>query len=98
MKTLHNPETLYNIYAVTDKTNAPDLTIGLAQYRVDHPELTQDEDVAMREFMGRHGDKLAAAYPDKGKFFQAWAEGVAEDLEAATETEDECEACKVPEA
>ena len=85
MEILHNPETLYNIYAITDETNAPDLTIGLAQYQVGHPEITQEEDMAMREFMGRHGAELAEAYPDKGKFFRAWANGVAKDLEAAAE-------------
>ena len=82
MKTV-NPNTLYELYRITDANNAPDLaTVGMAMLRRAHPEITQEEDRAMREFTGRHGQELAAAYPDRDAFEAAVAAGIAADLEA----------------
>ena len=82
MKTV-NPNTLYELYRITDANNAPDLaTVGMAMLRQAHPEITQEEDRAMREFTGRHGKELAAAYPDAAAFAAAVEAGIAADLEA----------------
>ena len=81
-------EMLYELYEITEKNDAPDLaTVGMAMLREAHPEITHEEDKAMREFTGRHGQELAAAYPDKEAFEAAVAAGVAED-EAAVKQED----------
>ena len=81
-------EMLYELYEITEKNDAPDLaTVGMAMLREKHPEITHEEDRAMREFTGRHGQELAAAYPDKEAFEAAVAAGVAED-EAAVKQED----------
>lgn len=56
-------ETLYDAYALTRAVNAPDLTIGLAHYRERHPQLTHEEEKKLREFIGRHGQELAKAFP-----------------------------------
>ena len=83
-----NTEMLYELYEITEKNDAPDLaTVGMAMLREAHPEITHEEDQAMREFTGRHGQELAAAYPDKEAFEAAVAAGVAED-EAAVKQED----------
>ena len=83
-----NTEMLYELYEITEKNDAPDLaTVGMAMLREAHPEITHEEDKAMREFTGRHGQELAAAYPDKEAFEAAVAAGVAED-EAAVKQED----------
>ena len=83
-----NTELLYELYEITEKNDAPDLaTVGMAMLREAHPEITHEEDKAMREFTGRHGQELAAAYPDKEAFEAAVAAGVAED-EAAVKQED----------
>lgn len=83
-----NTEMLYELYEITEKNDAPDLaTVGMAMLREAHTEITHEEDKAMREFTGRHGQELAAAYPDKEAFEAAVAAGVAED-EAAVKQED----------
>ena len=83
-----NTEMLYELYEITEKNDAPDLaTVGMAMLREAHPEITHEEDKAMRDFTGRHGQELAAAYPDKEAFEAAVAAGVAED-EAAVKQED----------
>lgn len=68
--------TLYGIYESTRANQVPDLTIGLAMYKDEHPEdpISHEEDKAIREFIGRHGQELAQAFvagPD------AFAEAVA---------------------
>ena len=85
-----NTELLYELYEITEKNDAPDLaTVGMAMLREAHPEITHEEDKAMREFTGRHGQELAAAYPDKEAFAAAVATGVAEDEAAKEEAERE---------
>ncbi|MEA4932936.1 MAG: hypothetical protein VB071_05030 [Lawsonibacter sp.] len=80
-----NAITLYGIYETTRKNHAPDTTIGLAMFKAEHPEvkITQEEDKAMREFMGQHGQELAAAFPDRDAFAAAVAAGMAEDAKKA---------------
>jgi len=57
-------ELLYELYEITEKNAAPDLaTVGMAMLREKHPEITHEEAKEMREFTGRHGQELAAAYP-----------------------------------
>lgn len=83
-------ELLYELYEITEKNDAPDLaTVGMAMLREAHPEITHEEDRAMREFTGRHGLELAAAFPDKEAFAAAVAAGVAEDEAAKEEAERE---------
>lgn len=85
-----NTELLYELYEITEKNDAPDLaTVGMAMLREKHPEITHEEDRAMREFTGRHGQELAAAYPDREAFEAAVAAGVAEDEAAKEEAERE---------
>ena len=85
-----NTERLYELYEITEKNDAPDLaTVGMAMLREKHPEITHEEDRAMREFTGRHGQELAAAYPDREAFEAAVAAGVAEDEAAKEEAERE---------
>lgn len=85
-----NTEMLYELYEITEKNDAPDLaTVGMAMLREAHPEITHEEDKAMREFTGRHGQELAAAFPDKEAFEAAVAAGVAEDEAAKEEAERE---------
>lgn len=82
---LVNAEKLYELYQTNEKNDLPDLTIGMAFYREQHPELTQEEDDAMIGFISRHTRELARAYPDRAAFYQAWAEGVAEDIQHVLE-------------
>lgn len=85
-----NTELLYELYEITEKNDAPDLaTVGMAMLREKHPEITHEEDRAMREFTGRHGQELAAAYPDREAFAAAVAAGVAEDEAAKEDAEKE---------
>ncbi len=77
-----NAITLYNIYETTRENKAPDLTVGLAMFKEKNPgAVTHEEDKAIREFVGRHGQELAAAFPDREKFAAAVAEGVKKDQE-----------------
>ena len=57
-----NANTLYEIFATNEKHNFPDLNLGLAQYRVEHPELTDDDAKALSRFIARHYDVLVKAY------------------------------------
>lgn len=83
-----NANTLYGIYEATRDNKAPDLTIGLAMFKADHPEVTisHEEDKAIREFIGKHSKELADGF---AKGFDAFAETVAaceiEDAEGAGE-------------
>jgi len=83
-----NTEMLYELYEITEKNDAPDLaTVGMAMLREKHPEITHEEDRAMREFTGRHGQELAAASPDKEAFEAAVEAGIQADKEAAGKAE-----------
>lgn len=86
---LVNAEKLYELYQINEKNDLPDLTIGMAFYREQHPELTQEEDDAMIGFISRHTRDLAKAYPDRTAFYKAWAEGVAEDIQRIMEKAEE---------
>lgn len=69
-----NTELLYELYEITEKNDAPDLaTVGMPMLLKKHPEITHEEAREMREFTGRHGQELAAAYPDKEAFAAAVA-------------------------
>ena len=64
-----NTELLYELYEITEKNDAPDLaTVGMPMLLKKHPEITHEEAKEMHEFTGRHGQELAAAYPDKEAF------------------------------
>lgn len=83
-----NPITLYGIYEATRDNKALDLTIGLAMFQAEHPDVTisHEEDKAIREFIGKHSKELADGF---AKGFDAFAETVAaceiEDAEGAGE-------------
>lgn len=63
---------IFDIFETTRKNDANDLTIGLAMFVAEHPEveITHEEDKAIREFMGRHYEELVAAFKlqDRAKF------------------------------
>ena len=83
-----NTEMLYELYKVTEKNDAPDLaTVGMAMLLKKHPEITHEEAREMREFTGRHGQELAAAYPDREAFAAAVEAGIQADKEAAEQVE-----------
>lgn len=82
-----NAEHLYGLYQCNEANDLPDLTIGMAYYREQHPEITQEEDDAMIGFISRHSKALAKAYPNKLAFYRAWSEGMTEDLKRAQEQE-----------
>lgn len=86
---LVNPKTLYGLYQCNEANDCPDMQIGMAHYRVQHPEITQAEDDAMIEFTVHHKNALARAYPDKKKFMLAYAKGLVKDLEREMEKEKE---------
>ena len=84
-----NANILFEIYEITRDKEQSDLVFGLAMYKVDHPEITYEEDKAIREFMGRHGQKLAKAFPNKEKFVEVVVECEKLDEEALKEIEQE---------
>lgn len=63
--------TLYGIYETTHDNQVPDLTIGLAMYKAEHPEdpISHEEDKAIREFIGRHGQELAQSFAEGTEAF-----------------------------
>lgn len=78
-----NTNMLYELYRITEKNDAPDLaTVGMAMLRNEHPEITHDEDMEMRHFIGLHGKELAEAYPDRAAFELAVEAGIRADREA----------------
>lgn len=83
-----NANTLYEIFSTNEKHNFPDLNLGLAQYRVEHPEITDDDAKALSQFIARHYDALVKAYKPHDP--EIYAETVAaceiEDAEGAGET------------
>ena len=87
-----NTEMLYELYEITEKNDAPDLaTVGMPMLLKKHPEITHEEAKEMREFTGRHGQELAAAFPDKEAFEAAIEAGIQADKEAAEQVEQEHE-------
>ena len=84
-----NPNHLYALYQCTEKNDAPDLaTVGMAMFLAENPEISREEDKAMRLFVGAHGQKLAKAYPDEKRFYLAYAMGLVEDMESAIQREE----------
>lgn len=81
-----NVNILYGIYESTRKNNAPDLTVGLAMFKAEHPEveISHEEDKAIRQFIGRHGQALAAGFADGPEAFAA-AVAACEDKDAGKE-------------
>lgn len=79
-----NANYIYDIFETTKKNDAPDLNIGLAMLRVEQP-ISDEEDKAIREFMGRHYETLVDAYKsgDREIFADAVAQCVKEDEEDA---------------
>ena len=54
---------LYDVYSICEEKDCPDLTIALAMFRAEHPDCIDHEtDKAMRLFIGRNGEDLAAAF------------------------------------
>ena len=69
-----NAETLYAVYETTERNHDTDLVFGLAKLRVTRPDITDEQDKAMRGFMGRHGQELAKAYHEGKAAFLAAVE------------------------
>ena len=85
-------ELLYELYEINEKNDAPDLaTVGMPMLLKKHPEITHEEAKEIREFTGRHGQELAAAFPDKEAFEAAIEAGIQADKEAAEQAEQEHE-------
>lgn len=86
-----NADFLYSVFEETEKNNFPDLMLGVAAAKVDHP-ITHEEDKEARAFIGRHYDDLVKAYAahDKNTFFDAVAAcKEKDDLEAEAVREEE---------
>lgn len=81
-----NAKTLYEIFEATRKHDLPDLTLGMAVVRHEHPDLiTDDNDRPIREFIGAHYEELVAAYAKGAVAF--------EEAVAACEEADKAKAC-----
>ena len=52
---------LYEVFQQTEKNGFPDLMLGVAAAQAEHP-LPHEEDKAVREFIGRHYNKLVTAF------------------------------------
>lgn len=80
-----NANYIYDIFETTSKNNAPDLNIGLAMLQESKPIPQGMADRDIREFVGRHYEKLVAAYraKDREAFAAAVAKCEAEDAEKA---------------
>lgn len=87
-----NAEILYKVYETAREKDVSDLTIGLAMLKDEQPELkiTQEEDRCLREFIGRHGQSLSAAFPNAKAFADAVAAGVEADKESGQTQEVPC--------
>lgn len=79
-----NTNILHDIYTINHQTPGEDLTISLAKFQAANPgALSHEEAKAMREFVGRHGQALARAYPGGYEAFAAAVvQGMAEDKTA----------------
>lgn len=88
-----NAKTLYEIFEATRKHDLPDLTLGVAVVRHEHPDLIDDDnDRPIREFIGAHYEDLCAAY---AKGAVAFEEAVAACEEAEKAKTCDCDACEV---
>lgn len=68
-----NSKVLYDIFETTGAHHLPDLTIGLAYYRYEHPGMDEATDKAIRLFIGAHYGELVKAY---AKGFEAFDKAV----------------------
>lgn len=57
-----NANYLYEIFETTRENHAPDLNVGLAMLRETKPIPEGMTDREIREFLGKHYDKLVQAY------------------------------------
>lgn len=82
-----NAEYIYEIFETTRENDAPDLNVGLAMLQETKPIPEGMADRDIREFMGRHYEKLVAAYRAKDRyvFGAVVAACEAEDAEKAKE-------------
>jgi hypothetical protein len=69
-----NASTLFDIYSINSETEGEDLTVSLAKYKAEHPGMSQEEDKAIRAFIGKYGRGLAAAFRRGRATFEAVAE------------------------
>lgn len=78
-----NADFLYSVFEETEKNDFPDLMLGVAAAKV-HTPITDEEDKAVREFIGRHYNDLVATYAshDKEAFAAKVAKCEAEDTAA----------------
>lgn len=76
---------LFNIYETTKRNEAPDLTIGLAMFKAEHPEveMSHEDEKSVREFMGKHYDVLTKAFVEGPEAF--------EKAVASCENQEECD-------
>lgn len=63
-----NANYIYDIFETTEERQAPDLNIGLAMLQESKPIPEGMTDRDIREFMGRHYEKLVAAYRAKDRY------------------------------
>lgn len=79
-----NTNILYDIYTINHQTPGEDLTISMAKYHADHPgAVSHEEAKTLREFVGKHGKALAAAFCMGKKAFNVAVEVLeAQDKEA----------------
>ena len=82
-----NANYIYDIFETTGKNAAPDLNVGLAMLQESKPIPQGMADRDIREFVGRHYEKLVAAYRAKDRyvFGAVVAACEAEDAERAKE-------------
>ena len=62
-----NANYIYDIFKTTEERQAPDLNIGLAMLQESKPIPEGMADRDIRAFMGRHYEKLVAAYRAKDR-------------------------------
>ena len=79
-----NTNTLYEIYTINKQTPGEDLTISMAKFQAANPGAVSHEEArALREFVGKHGKALAAAFCMGKKAFNVAVEVLeAQDKEA----------------
>lgn len=82
-----NAKILYDVYAVNKEMGFPDLTMGVGEYMARNGVIPDDERKKMQEFIGRHGQELASAFPDFDAFEAAVEAGVKADEESNQEAE-----------
>lgn len=81
-----NANYIYDIFETTRINDAPDLNIGLAMLKQEQP-ISDTEDKAIREFIGRHYNALVSTYASRDR--DAFAAKVAEcEAEDAAESHD----------